>query len=101
MATVDQIARLRRMIDAVDDDSVYTDELLSDLIDVEGFEASAAMIWKEKASSFAALVDMTESGSTRRLSQLADQALKMAATFVPEPSTDTSGGSYTVGITRV
>lgn len=86
-----------------DDDEFYDDDLISQLIDEYGFEKAAASVWREKAASAAGLVDMTESGSTRRLSQLYSQYLAMGNTLDPaEPVLpDVSGGSYTVAIERV
>jgi hypothetical protein len=102
MATDDQIAQFRRMTGLSVDDEVYTDSYISNIIDQIGFETAAASVWREKAASVAGLVDMTESGSTRRLSQLYTQYLAMGNTLDP-PTTDetTTGGSYTVEIERV
>lgn len=105
MATESEILRLRRAADIPEDDPVYTDEVLGALIDEFGFNISARNIWREKASSYAALVDTTESGSSRRMSQLYSQALAMAASWgtsdddVTPPGT--SAGSFTIAIERV
>jgi hypothetical protein len=101
MASDSDIARLRRMTDLSDEDSVYTDQLLGAMIDELTFEAAAASVWREKAASYAALVDTTESGSSRRLSQLHDQAVRMAGVVGPVTEEVTKGGSFTVGIERV
>lgn len=99
MASEVEIARLRRMTDLAANDAVYTSELLSSLIDEIGFEQAASSIWKEKAAGYASLVDTTESGSSRSLSQLSRQALDMATKVAPQ--NEPSGGSFTVGIERV
>lgn len=99
MADEATIARFRRVTDLPDNVEPWTDSYISNIIDELGFEAAAASVWREKAASYASLVDMTESGSTRRLSQLYDQALKMGSAIDPE--TGTGGGSYTVEIERV
>lgn len=99
MADADTIARFRRVTDLADDDPVYTDAVIDGMIEDLGFEAAAATVWREKAASYAGLVDTTESGSTRRLSQLYTQALGMASSI--DPVIETSGGSYTVEIERV
>lgn len=105
MATPDQIAQLRRMTSLSDDDQVYTDEVLGVYIDNLGsLEAAASAIWREKASALAGLVDTTESGSSRRLSQLYDQALKMGQAFQPGDEDDTlqpRQASFTVGMERL
>lgn len=101
MATESQIARLRRVTDLSDEDETYTDGLLSALIDEIGLETAASTIWREKAAGYASLIDVTESGSSRRLSQLHDQAIKMAGVVGPvDEGTVTTGGSFVVGIVR-
>lgn len=101
MASEAEVARLRRITDLADDDSVYTDTLLGQLIDNLGIETAASQIWKEKAARYAGLVDTTESGSSRRLSQLWEHALKMGDEFTPVDPTPAGGSSYTVEIERV
>jgi hypothetical protein len=99
MADADTIARFRRVTALEDDDAVYTDAVIDGMIEDLGFEAAAAAVWREKAASYASLVDTTESGSSRRLSQLWSQALGMATGV--DPVVETSGGSYTVEIERI
>lgn len=101
MATEDQIARLRRLTDLATDDEVYTDELLGGMIDDLGLDAAVTALWREKAASYAGMVDITESGSTRRLSQLHEQAMKMAGGIDTTDEGSTTGGSFTVEIERV
>ncbi|KOX14983.1 hypothetical protein ADK66_03000 [Micromonospora sp. NRRL B-16802] len=101
MATEAEVARLRRITDLDENDPVYTESLLGLLIDDLGIEAAASQIWKEKAAAYAGLVDTTESGSSRRLSQLYDHALKMGDQFIPPDPTPAGGSSYTVEIERV
>lgn len=100
MADQSQIESLRRMTALEEDDPTYTDSLLGGMIDDLGFEAAASQIWREKAATVAGLVDMTESGSTRRLSQLRESYLAMG-TAVNPPDTVDPGGSFTVEIERV
>jgi hypothetical protein len=100
MADQDQIAMLRRMTALADNDAVYTDSLLGGLIDDLGFETAAAQIWREKAAVVAGLVDTTESGSSRALSQLRKGYLEMATAINPTVDS-TGGGSFTVEIERV
>jgi hypothetical protein len=85
-------------------DPPYTDEYLSALIDEQGsVELAAVTIWRIKAAQTAGFVDVTESGSSRKLSQLTDQALKMAGAL----STNEDGGvvgfaaPFTIGSERV
>lgn len=101
MATEAEVARLRRITDLAENDPVYTESLLGLMIDDLGFETAASQIWKEKAAVYAGLVDTTESGSSRRLSQLHDHALKMGEALTPVDPTPAGGSSYTVEIERV
>jgi hypothetical protein len=84
-------------------DAVYTDTLVGTYIDNLGTnEAAAAAIWGEKAATASVLVDTSESGSSRALSQLQRQALAMQQHFLPDDTTpEDSGGSYTIAIERV
>lgn len=78
MATPADVVRLRRMADA-GDTSKYRDADLSARIDEAGsVEGAAADMWREKAASYAGLVDTTEGNSSRKLSQLQANALAMA-----------------------
>jgi hypothetical protein len=99
MADADVIARFRRMTALAVDDAVYTDAIIDGMIEDLGFEAAAASVWREKAASVAGLVDTTESGSSRRLSQMREAYLAMGGSI--DPVVETSGGSYTVEIERV
>lgn len=103
MATQEEIEQLRRMTDVDDGDDVYTEEVLSTYIDnlAGNLTAVAAAIWAEKAASYAGLVDVTESGSSRRLSQLHTAALTMAKKYQPDETPDQGGASFTTGMERV
>jgi hypothetical protein len=101
MATQDQLDALHRVTGISASDTTYTDELLSALIDLQGsVSGAAAAIWREKAATFAGMVDTTESGSSRKLSQLSDNALKMAAGLDASDGVSSSGRSFTVGVER-
>lgn len=81
MASSADVLRLRRLADA-SDTTLYPSQDLSDRIDAAGtVEAAAADLWREKAASYAALVDTTEGNSSRKLSQLQQQALAMAKQY--------------------
>lgn len=104
MASEDEVEQLRRMVDVTADDQKWTYEVLASYIDsLSGnLAAAAGAIWREKAASFASLTDVSESGSSRRLSQMHDQALKMASHFDPSDTTDdTRGMSFTTGMERL
>lgn len=81
MATSPEIlAQLRRMAGETGSESVYSDDDLDAYITAGdgNLRAVAAQIWDEKAAKSAALVDVNESGSSRRLSQAYANALAMA-----------------------
>lgn len=92
MASEEDIARLRRMIDdPAGSTATYQNSELEALLDSsEGnFEAVASDLWREKAAGYARLVDVVESGSQRKMGSLHKNALEMAkfygdALVVPE-----------------
>lgn len=79
MATQEQINELRRMT-SEPDEANYSDTTLAEIIDNNGgdLNISAASIWQEKASTYSEMVDITEAGSSRKNSQLMNNALTMA-----------------------
>lgn len=100
MATETDIETLRLLTD-VSDDPPYTDEYLAALIDAEGtVDMAAVVVWRQKAAKLAGYVDTTESGSSRKLSQMHEQALKMADAQQGQVIVE-SGRSFTVGSERV
>lgn len=101
MATDAQVERMRRMTALAEDDETYTDSLIGGMIDDLGFEAAAAQIWTEKAAGVAGLVDTTESGSSRALSQLRKAYAEMATSVNPPVDSGSNGRSFTVEIERV
>lgn len=83
MATEDQIWKLRLAIDESDDSNGWTDERLSGIIEESlTINAAAAQVWSLKAAQYASLVDVSESGSSRKLGDLHKNALSMAQSFV-------------------
>ena len=82
MATLEEITELRRMIGEPLSDVPWDDAAVSALIDASSSMNVAAMkAWEQKAAAYASLVDISESGSSRRLSQLQEQALRMVAYY--------------------
>ena len=82
MAALEEIAVLRRLTGQANDDDGYTDDLLNEIIDVAGsVDAAAAQVWRELAAEYATMVDITESGSSRKLSDLSAHALTMVTLF--------------------
>lgn len=82
MATAEQIAELRLLI-AEPTGDVYTDEILSTIIDARSGEMNGAAydVWVQKAAAAAELVDITEGGSSRKMGDVYEQALSMARHF--------------------
>lgn len=83
MAEAAEIEELRRLISQPDDVAPWTDVALGERIDdhTGTMQSLAAEIWREKAATAASLVDMKEGNSSRSLSQLQEQALRMAASL--------------------
>lgn len=85
------------------DNTTYSDEYLSALIDREGsVRAATYAIWRNKAARFSKLVDTSESGSSRRNSQLHTNALAMMKMYEPisEDVAQAASAPFTVGVTR-
>lgn len=81
MASIDEIAELRRAIKEPDNVEPYTDDELGRLIDTYGINGAAGRVWREKATNVANLVDISEGGSTRKQSQLFDNYSKIALDY--------------------
>ncbi len=82
MATPTDITNLRRITNGAEG---YTDQQLAEMFDAGMTEREIAhRVWNEIAASAALLVDTSESGSSRSLSQAHRNALTMAATYAPE-----------------
>ena len=83
MAAVDYLDDLRDLIDEPNADN-WTDDVLVDVLQlytvdgVTDLNRAAADVWTRKAARFSGMVNVTESGSSRSLSQLYDHALSMA-----------------------
>lgn len=80
MATQVQVDQLRRFANYTDADP-YDDAQLAALIDARSVYHVAAMLWDEKAASYSTLVDISESGSSRKMGDSYKNALAMAKYF--------------------
>lgn len=78
MASASDIAQVRVNVNEAGLDP-YTDQIISDKIDLLGVAGASANIWQEKAGSFAELVDVTEAGASHKFSDLYKNALAMSA----------------------
>ena len=93
MATAEQIASFRLLIDEATDKAPYDDISLNTRLDAASSPQSLAReIWLEKAAKYASLVNVSESGSSRAMSDLHKNAIAMATAMgAAEP--DAPGGS--------
>ena len=90
MATPEAIASFRLLI-GEPDETTYTDADLSAVLDsATSVNSAAASIWTQKAAASAALVNVSESGSSRSLGDLQKNALAMAAQFRQAAEADQS-----------
>lgn len=92
MATAAQIAELRIMINEPNNVAPWDDETLGMLIDAKSgdLKAAAYSVWEGKAAQVAHLVDISEGGSSRKMSDMYKNFLAIRDTFAPE--TGTVGG---------
>ena len=80
MATPAEVQELRRLTQYTDVDP-YDDTQLSALIDASSIYGVAEKLWREKAATLSTLVDVSESGSSRKLGDGYKNALAMAKSF--------------------
>lgn len=80
MATSADVTQLRRFTGYEDTDP-YDDAELSDMLDASNIYRVSERLWNEKAASLAALVNTSESGSSRNMGDLHKNALAMAKYF--------------------
>lgn len=99
MATAAQIAELRIMINQPDNVEPWTDETLGMLIDAKNgdLKAAAYSVWEGKAAQVAHLVDISEGGSSRKMSDMYKNFLAIRDTFSPDDGTN---GSRRAPMTR-
>lgn len=92
MASEAQILELRIMIAQPENAEPWTDAKLGALIDAKNGDLNAAAysVWEGKAAQVAHLVDISEGGSSRKMSDMYKNFLAIRDTFAPEDGT--SGG---------
>jgi hypothetical protein len=94
VATADDIAAFRLLINEHKDEEPYTDASLGVRIDsATSREGLAAGIWREKAAKYSQLVTVAESGSSRQLSDMHKNALAMADMFAKADVTAPGGAA--------
>lgn len=85
MATPEDITALRNMIGEPDNVAPYTDDVLGLIIDSAlNLQDAASHIWSRKAADSALLVDISENGSSRKMSDVHKNALAMARMYRSE-----------------
>lgn len=97
----DTLARLRRYI-AEPTQANYADDVLSNMYDdaLGDLNVVAAEVWREKAGKAASLVDISEGASSRKMSQVTENAMKMAAQFTSLTTGDGGTGTTTTRSAR-
>lgn len=88
MATSQQILELRAEIQELTDTEPYTDSFLGALIDSYGPDSAAQRVWISKRNAAAKLVDISESGSSRKMSQLFTNYNAIVASYGSEIGVD-------------
>lgn len=82
MATEDEILALRQLVNENDECGGWDDDQLSAIIDgTDTLNAAASKVWYLKAGRLATLVDVSESGSSRKLGDLYKNAQAMGALY--------------------
>lgn len=83
MATAQELATLRDYINEPDDENGWTEEKLEAYLTTYGsLYRAAGAAWSVKASGYAELVNVSESGSSRSLGDLFDRARNMSLYYV-------------------
>jgi hypothetical protein len=79
MATTEEIAYVRDLIGEPDDSNGWDDAKIGRYIDqASSLNLAAADVWTTKATTYSKMVDISESGSSRKMSGLLDNALKLS-----------------------
>lgn len=92
MATPQDIAMVRRNTNEPTTES-YTDDEIGDYVDAAGVSVATVIIWRQKAATYAELVDVSEAGASRKFSDLHKHALSMADEFEPKADGTTPGAT--------
>lgn len=97
MAAFEDIEKLRHFVAEPEPSEPWTDTKLGAIIDAyEGnVRAAAAHVWTAKAASAAHLVNISEGGSSRQMSDIHKNALAMASAFSASAGDEVIGGVST------
>lgn len=80
MATAADVTEVRLNTNE-ETDETFSDDYISALVDAGSVASASAVIWTRKAGAFAELVNVSEAGASRSLSDLHKNALTMAAKY--------------------
>lgn len=80
MATAAEVAEVRENTNEQTEET-YSDSYVGALVDAGSVASASAVIWTRKAAAFAELVNTSEAGASRSLSDLHKNALAMATKF--------------------
>jgi len=78
MATSEQVSLVRAYTGEPTEET-WTDVALGALIDELGADSTTARVWREKQARYSKLVDVSEAGASRKMSQAFDHAKTMTA----------------------
>jgi hypothetical protein len=99
MAEIDD---LRKATNEPEGDSDYADAELEEILaDASSLAAAAAAVWRQKAAKASELVDMVEGPSSRKLSDLLANALKMADMYQGQDDSGQPSGDRPTGLGRI
>lgn len=102
MATPEERTRLREYINEPDDTGGWTDARLDGYIDeATNLYHAAGNIWGVKAATYAAMVDVSESGSSRSLSGLFKNAQAMQKHYKEQGTDEDNAGLDVPVIARI
>lgn len=100
--TDEDLAALRELI-AEPYSAEWDDVRLTAAYDAAGhsLNGAAARLWRVKANAAAALVDVTENGSSRKLGSLYGQLIKVAETYEAAAAAEDTSPAAAAGRVRV
>jgi hypothetical protein len=99
MATAEEVDVLKRLGSSAHEN--YTEIELGALIDSLTLNGAAAQLWRETASATTQLVDVSESGSSRKMSDVHRNALSMAGYYQGLVDKATNDALNTTRIKRI
>lgn len=100
MATLAELAELRIAIQEPNNVEPYTDDFLDAMIDAYGVDGAAGRIWEAKAASVSKLVDISEGGSSRKMSQVFANYKELSDRYKAADAAGDDGTAYRAPRTR-